>query len=73
VWLSDVPLDSNEGATGAWLVTVELPTDGAELVDREYEWVLEDAEELYPEPVDRPSVRGRGVPSSLTKTSERRR
>ena len=37
VWLSDVPLDANEGAIGDGLLRVELPDD----VFGKYEWVEE--------------------------------
>lgn len=35
VWLSDMPLDSNEGAKGAELLRIEIPE--AEIAD--YEWI----------------------------------
>jgi hypothetical protein len=37
VWLSNVPLDVNEGAKGDELIAVEVPAD----VFTEYEWVQE--------------------------------
>lgn len=37
VWLSDRPLDSNEGAKGNQVLTVEIPDE----VISEYEWVNE--------------------------------
>lgn len=44
VWISNVPLDCNEGAQGEWLLTIELPDHLSEVLDREYEWVEEDEE-----------------------------
>ena len=41
VFISDRPLDVNEGAAGSWLLTIELTADAADLIDREYEWVDE--------------------------------
>jgi hypothetical protein len=37
VWLSDVPLDSNEGVDGVMLLAVEVPANTVE----PYEWIEE--------------------------------
>lgn len=41
VWISDSPLDLSEGASGAWLITIEMPPDVATLIDQEHEWIEE--------------------------------
>jgi hypothetical protein len=40
VWLSNVPLDSNEGAEGDTLLQVELPDQASDFL-ADYEWIEE--------------------------------